>query len=56
VNRSAFLATGCCAALAGCGGGPPAHVTNLDAKASQLRTAFNDHAGNVRLVLLVSPN
>jgi hypothetical protein len=29
---------------------------NLDAKASQLRTAFNDHAGNVRLVLLVSPN
>jgi hypothetical protein len=56
VNRSAFLAAGCCAALAGCGGGPPAKVMNLDAQGSQLRTAFNDRAGNVRLVLLVSPN
>jgi hypothetical protein len=57
MNRSTFLATGCCAAVAGCsGGGSPAHVINLDARASQLRSAFNDHVGDVRLVLLVSPN
>ncbi|HEX8807268.1 MAG TPA: hypothetical protein VF741_09970 [Candidatus Aquilonibacter sp.] len=58
MKRSGFIAGSACAGLTGCafGGGKPATITNLDAHASQLRRSFNNHAGNVRLVLLVSPN
>jgi hypothetical protein len=56
MKRRLFLEAGCCAALSGCTPtGAPAPITNLDARATQLRTAFNADAARVRLVLLVSP-
>jgi hypothetical protein len=57
MKRLSFLGASCCAVLSACAPlGPPAPVTNLGAKAAQLRTAFNAHADRVRLILLVSPS
>jgi hypothetical protein len=56
MRRKLFLQAGCCAALSACApNGPPAPITNLDARATQLRNAFNADTARVRLVLLVSP-
>ncbi|MBV8149101.1 MAG: hypothetical protein JO092_08425 [Candidatus Eremiobacteraeota bacterium] len=56
MKRSTFVAAGCCTALSACApSGPPAPITDLDERATQLRAAFNANANRVRLVLLVSP-
>ena len=56
MKRSMFVAGSCSAALSACAPvGKPSPITDLNARATQLRTAFNADAGNVWLILLVSP-
>ncbi len=61
MRRAALLAAVVLAAVTGCGGRhhaasstQPARLTDLRS-VDQLRTLFNAHAGEPRLVVLVSP-
>ncbi len=57
MQRRIFLASAAGLVLASCAHTPPSNVgfTDIQKGGDPLRTAFNDDAGNVRLVLLVSP-